>query len=94
MRFSDTSILLKKAASVVYAGGVIAYPTEGVYGLGCDPFNADAVGRILSIKKRPIYKCLILLSDDLAKLTPYLEPLTAAQSKLITEQHQEPINEL
>ena len=73
------SLSTQIAASHVYAGGVIAYPTEGVFGLGCDPFNADAVGRILSIKRRPVEKGLILISDDLKKLTPYLTDLTEAE---------------
>jgi L-threonylcarbamoyladenylate synthase len=67
------------ATSHVFAGGVIAYPTEGVFGLGCDPFNADAVGRILRIKKRPVDKGLILIADDIERLLPYLQDLNSAQ---------------
>lgn len=67
------------AAETLLDGGVIAYPTEGVFGLGCDPFNADAVGRILDIKQRPVDKGLILIADDLARFAPYLSPLTAEQ---------------
>ena len=46
-------------------GGVVAYPTEAVFGLGCDPNNRKAVQRILKIKGRPQHKGLILVDDVL-----------------------------
>lgn len=49
-------------------GGVIAYPTEAVWGLGCDPFNEPAVQRLLQIKQRPVEKGLILIAGALAQL--------------------------
>ncbi|MCK5090981.1 MAG: Sua5/YciO/YrdC/YwlC family protein, partial [Gammaproteobacteria bacterium] len=52
---------LKQAASVIQAGGIIAYPTEGVYGLGCDPENSVTVERLLLLKQRPAKKGLILI---------------------------------
>ncbi|MEJ2042331.1 MAG: L-threonylcarbamoyladenylate synthase [Reinekea sp.] len=70
---------VKVSSDCILSGGIIAYPTEGVYGLGCDPFNADAVGRILRIKGRPISKGLILIADNIERLTPYLQPLTQGQ---------------
>jgi len=59
--------------------GVIAYPTESIFGLGCDPSNRKAVQRILRIKGRPQRKGLILIADQLASLTSYLAPLSTAQ---------------
>lgn len=56
-------------------GGVIAYPTESCYGLGCDPRNAGAVTRILRLKRRPKAKGLILIAGKLPQLLPYLAPL-------------------
>lgn len=50
-------------ARLIKAGGVIAYPTEAVWGLGCDPWNADAVYRLLQLKQRPVSKGLILIAD-------------------------------
>lgn len=47
---------------------MIAYPTEAVYGLGCDPWNPLAVSRIFGIKKRSINKGLIVIASDLAQL--------------------------
>lgn len=54
------------------AGGVIAYPTESCYGLGCDPRNARAVAAILRLKGRPKTKGLILIGSAPAQFTPYL----------------------
>lgn len=54
-------------------GEVIAYPTEAVYGLGCDAFNQTAVLRILDLKQRSIDKGLILLIAQWAQLSPLIE---------------------
>jgi len=63
-----------RACAVLDAGGVIAYPTEGVWGLGCDPANGPAVARLLAIKRRPVEKGLILIAADFAQLVPWLAP--------------------
>ena len=73
------------AAAAVSGGGVIAYPTEAVWGLGCDPWNKDAVERILTIKRRPVEKGLILVAADKSQLAPLLEPLTKEQHQLLDE---------
>ena len=65
------------AIHAVQAGGVIAYPTEAVYGLGCNPADLAAVQRILTLKQRPADKGLILIAADLSQLEPYLLPLDA-----------------
>ncbi|ATC92879.1 L-threonylcarbamoyladenylate synthase [Pseudoalteromonas tunicata] len=54
-------------------GGVICYPTEAVYGLGCDPDNESAVMALLAIKQRPVEKGLILIADNYAQLLPYVD---------------------
>lgn len=66
---------LKAAARRVRAGGLIAYPTEAVYGLGCDPRNESAVQRLLALKRRSWRKGLILIAADFAQLAPFLQPL-------------------
>ncbi|MBT8077848.1 MAG: Sua5/YciO/YrdC/YwlC family protein [Gammaproteobacteria bacterium] len=66
-------ISLNKAARILHDGGVIAYPTEGVFGLGCLPERADAVSRILRIKKRAAEKGLLLIASNLQQLTPWIE---------------------
>lgn len=68
MRTSLKHHRIKKAVIVLKAGGIIAYPTEGVFGLGCDPFNPAAVHRLLQIKQRAIYKGLILIASDWERL--------------------------
>jgi len=70
---------IRRAAAVVAGGGVIAYPTEAVWGLGCDPFNPMAVERILALKRRPMSKGLILVAADVEQLDWLLEGLTSAQ---------------
>ena len=74
---------LRAAARAVRAGGIIAYPTEAVYGLGCDPRDERAVLRLLALKRRPACKGLILIAADFAQIEPFLEPLSPAdQSRL------------
>ena len=78
MSTSAPPFQLKQAARMVNAGGVIAYPTEAVYGLGCHPLDADAVLRLLRLKQRPVDKGLILIAADLEQLLPYVQPLSPA----------------
>lgn len=52
---------------------MVAYPTESVYGLGCDPFNRAAVERILQLKQRPVEKGLILVAADPQAFTDLVE---------------------
>jgi L-threonylcarbamoyladenylate synthase len=64
-------------------GGLIAYPTESCYGLGCDPSNRKAVHRILKLKQRPQRKGLILIASQYSQVARYLKPLTLnEQAKL------------
>lgn len=67
------SVHLRRAARVVAAGGLIAYPTEAVYGLGCDPRNGEAVRRLLAVKQRPENKGMILIAADFEQLVPFVE---------------------
>ena len=66
-------------------GGLIAYPTESCYGLGCDPDNRRAVQRILKLKQRPQRKGLILIASEYHQVARYLQPFTSAeQHKLVS----------
>lgn len=56
---------IEQCAQTLKQGGVIAYPTEAVWGLGCDPFNEHAVNEILRIKQRPVEKGVILIAADI-----------------------------
>lgn len=68
---------LHYAAHVIRQGGVIAHPTEAVWGLACDPFNPAAIAKLLSLKHRPVSKGLILISG----MTEHFEPLLQVLSK-------------
>lgn len=68
----------RQARDIVWAGGVIAYPTEAVYGLGCDPLAGNAVDRILALKSRDAGKGFILIASQIEQLLPYLAPLDNA----------------
>ena len=61
------------AASVLRSGGVVAYPTEAVWGLGCDPRDAVAVRRLLAVKQRDEAQGLILIAASTAQLDPFVE---------------------
>lgn len=74
---------LRRARAVLAAGGVIAYPTEAVYGLGCNPDDAEAVRRLLALKRRDVRKGLILIAAQWAALRPYVVPLDAARMATI-----------
>lgn len=71
--------LVTRAAAVMAAGGVVAYATEAVWGLGVDPTNHRAIARLLQLKQRPRHKGLILLAADMKQLQPWLDPLPAEQ---------------
>ncbi len=79
---SDFSI--RHAAHIIKNGGVIAYPTDTVYGLGCDPYNVNAVDRINQIKNRPSDKHFILLASNI-HLVKTLFDSNDAQKKIMTE---------
>ncbi len=59
---------IDRAARIVLSGGVIAYPTEAVYGLGCLPDETDALARILAIKHRDAHKGLLLIAATLEQV--------------------------
>lgn len=69
----------KEITSIFKQGGIFAYPTEAVYGLGCDPENQETVLRLLAIKNRPINKGLILVASNISQVEKYLKPLSKLQ---------------
>jgi L-threonylcarbamoyladenylate synthase len=64
---------LVRAARILRSGGVVAYPTEGVFGLGCLPDEFQAVSRILAIKERDPAMGLVLIASDIAQLGTWVE---------------------
>ena len=79
-----------QAVTVLREGGVIAYATEAVYGLGCDPQQLNAVERILQLKQRDKSKGLILVAASLEQFAPYIQPLSeAVKNKLLRSWQQQ-----
>ena len=70
---------INNAYQAMYAGGVIAYPTEAVWGLGCDPWNESAVQRLLALKQRPGHKGLILVASRWQQIQPLIAHLNDEQ---------------
>lgn len=68
------NISIKRAAETLLGGGVIAYPTEGVFGLGCMPDDLAAIARLLDIKQRDPTKGLILLAASGQQLSGWADP--------------------
>lgn len=68
---------IKSALEVLKAGGIILYPTDTVWGLGCDPTNPEAVEKIFKLKGRDSSKSLIILLDSGNKLESYVNEVPA-----------------
>lgn len=68
LKLLDTAQAVEK----LKAGEIIAYPTEAVYGLGCDPFNEKAVRRILELKNRPESAGFVLIASDMEQIIPWI----------------------
>lgn len=67
------------AAHQLKLGGVVAYPTEAVWGLGCNPFDEGAVLELLALKQRPVEKGLILIAHDISMFTSFISHLDDLQ---------------
>jgi len=82
-----TAIDLSNALNILQKQGVIAYPTESVFGLGCDPDSDLAIQKILTLKKRPAHKGLILIAANIEQLQKYADfsLLNTAQLTAIKE---------
>ncbi len=82
---------IREAVRRIAAGGIIAYPTETVYGLGCDPFNGQAVLRLLELKQRRIDQGVILIASEFAQLEPLLLPVSGTTRKRVTGSQPRPV---
>lgn len=70
---------IQHIAETLQQGGVIAYPTEAVWGLGCDPNNPNAIKRLLTLKDRPVDKGLILIGASTDQFEPILSQLKQSE---------------
>ncbi len=77
---------LQCAYRTLAGGGVIAYPTEAVWGLGCDPWDEEAVERILELKARPMDKGMILVAASVQQVRFLLDALPPEMQRK-AEQH-------
>ncbi len=73
---------LSQAQTALQQGEVIAYPTEGVFGVGCDPDNPKAIEKLLQLKQRPVEKGLILIAGSYQQLKPYIDESQLTQEQL------------
>lgn len=78
---------IASAVTALRQGQVIAYPTEAVFGVGCDPDNTSAIESLLQVKQRPKSKGLILIAADFSQLIPYIaaEELCVEQIQLMLD---------
>lgn len=74
---------IKKACEVLQKGGVILYPTDTVWGIGCDATNEEAVRRIYEIKKRADSKAMLVLVDSPVKVDFYVKDVPVVAWDLI-----------
>jgi len=79
MKSQACSFRIQRAVHTLREGGLIAYPTEGVWGLGCNPDNPDAVQALLQLKQRPVEKGLILVAASMDQFEAYLQGMSKAQ---------------
>lgn len=82
---------VKPAVRALNQGKLIAYPTEAVWGLGCDPLNEAAVRNLLELKQRNVAKGLILVAADIEQLQGYLGDVTAEQQNRLLESWPGPV---
>ena len=71
----DTKEIINEAVKVLRDGGVILYPTDTVWGIGCDATNEKAVAKVFEIKKRSEAKSLVLLACDLDMVAKYIKEI-------------------
>lgn len=81
-RFTEDTV--DAAAALLRDGGVLAYPTEAVYGLGCDPHDRAAFERLFALKGRPATQGVLLIAADFAQVRPYID-LTAVGDDVLAQ---------
>ena len=85
---------IKLVAKQLFQGAVIAYPTEGVWGLGCLASNEEAIQRILSLKKRSWKQGLILVASEISQVLPYADGLSEAELRVLNDAWPGPVTYL
>lgn len=83
--------LVRRLSRHLQCGGLIAYPTESCYGIGCLPQHPRALQKLVRLKKRPQHKGLIVIGDNLPRLEPLLQRLSENQRKNIAARWPAPL---
>jgi len=71
---SEIGQSIEAAVATVQSGGLLVYPTEGVFGIGCDYRNQTAVLSLLQLKQRPVNQGLVLIASHIEQVLPLIEP--------------------
>ncbi len=66
------SVVADEVAAVIFGGGTVIFPTDTVYGIGCDPYRLEAIDRVYDAKKRPAHKPLSLHLATVAEFLEYV----------------------
>ncbi len=74
---------ISEAANIIRRGGIVAYPTEAVFGLGCDPNIEAAVKRIYRLKKRPHHCGMILIAENIDQITSYCKAIPENRRQIV-----------
>ena len=82
---------IQQAVASLHQGGVIAYPTEAVFGIGCNPRDESALQRIITIKGRDAHKGFILIASDVLQLQDFMAPVNARQQAQLDEHWPGPV---
>jgi L-threonylcarbamoyladenylate synthase len=75
--------IVKETARIIHKGGIVLYPTDTIWGIGCAATNFPAVQRIYQIKQRPDQKSMLVLTNGLSMLQEYLDEIPAAAIQII-----------
>ncbi len=79
----DTKTVISEAVEVLRKGGVILYPTDTIWGIGCDACNEEAVEKVFKIKRRSGAKSLVLLASDLDMVAKYVKEIPSIAIDLV-----------
>lgn len=84
--------VIDQAVHCLTSGDVIAYPTEAVWGLGCDPLNENAVLKLLQLKRREVEAGVLLVASDFSQLQPYVGELPGGLTANLQASWPGPVN--
>ncbi len=90
MKTTISPFRVRRAVDTLQSGGLLAYPTEAVWGLGCDPDNSEALARLLQLKQRSPDKGLILVAASKEQLGPWLGELSREEWQRLGSQQAHP----